>query len=75
MRTTRNKYKGVGTNLMFRMLKKLQSAVGQGILHVLDWGYANAWTIEWMRHFDRTAEAARLSSWLESDRRSGKITS
>lgn len=49
--TTRGKYKDLGTNIMFRMLKKLQDALGRGILHVLDRGYASAWTIEWMRHF------------------------
>ncbi len=51
--TSRGKHKEVGTNIMFRMLKKLQTVVGQGILHVLDRGYANAWTIEWMQYFDQ----------------------
>jgi len=40
--TSRGKHKEVGTNIMFRMLKKLQTVVGQGVLHVLDRGYANA---------------------------------
>ena len=49
--TTRGKHKEVGTNIMFRMLKQLHQQVNQRLLHVLDRGYAHAWTIEWMRHF------------------------
>lgn len=49
--TSRGKYKEVGTNIMFRMLKKLQASLPQAVLHVLDRGYASAWTIEWMIHF------------------------
>ncbi|MDI9882810.1 hypothetical protein [Flectobacillus longus] len=45
--TTRGKYKEYGRNIIFRMLEKLQKQVGKGILHVLDRGYANEWTIEW----------------------------
>lgn len=49
--TTRGKYKEVGTNIMFRMLKKLQACLDQPLLHVMDRGYASVWTIEWMLHF------------------------
>lgn len=49
--TTRGKYKEVSTNIMFRMLKKLQASLTQPLLHILDRGYASAWTIEWMLHF------------------------
>lgn len=51
--TTRGKHKDVGTNIMFRMLKKLQACLNQPPLHVLDRGYASAWTIEWMLHFEQ----------------------
>lgn len=51
--TTRGKYQEVGTNIMFRMLKKLQAGLAQPLLHVLDRGYASAWTIEWMLHFEQ----------------------
>nr|WP_229312378.1 transposase [Larkinella punicea] len=51
--TTRGKYKEVGTNIMYRMLKKLQAFMPQSVLHVLDRGYASAWTIEWMLHFEQ----------------------
>lgn len=51
--TTRGKYKEVGTNIMFRMLKKLQACLPPAVLHVLDRGYASAWTIEWMLHFQQ----------------------
>lgn len=33
------------------MLKKLHKTIGSGVLHVLDRGYANAWTVEWMNEF------------------------
>lgn len=49
--TTRGKYKEHGSNIFFRMLQKLHQTVGQGVLHVLDRGYASAWTIEWMLYF------------------------
>lgn len=51
--TTRGKYKEVGTNIMFRMLKKLQACLPPAVLPVLDRGYARAWTIEWMLHFQQ----------------------
>ena len=51
--TTRGKHKEVGTNIMYRMLKKLQACLPQTLLHVLDRGYASAWTIEWMLHFEQ----------------------
>lgn len=49
----RGKYKEVGTNIIFRMLEKLKKEVGQGLLHVLDRGYANIWTVEWMLYFQQ----------------------
>ncbi|AEI51488.1 transposase [Runella slithyformis] len=49
--TSRGKYQEVGTNIIFRMLKKLHKTIGSSVLHVLDRGYANAWTIEWMNEF------------------------
>lgn len=51
--TTRGKHKEVGTNIIFNMLKKLKQEVGSGLLHVLDRGYANLWTIEWMLYFQQ----------------------
>ncbi len=51
--TTRGKHKEIGSNIIFRMLKKLKQEVGTGILHVLDRGYANSWTIEWMTYFQQ----------------------
>ena len=49
--TSRGKYKEVGTNIMFRMLRMLQASLPESVLHVLDRGYASSWTIEWMGHF------------------------
>ena len=49
--TSRGKHKEVGTNIMFRLLKKLQACLPVGLLHVLDRSYASAWIIEWMCHF------------------------
>ena len=49
--TTRGKHRDVASNIMYRMLKRLRAEVGTGVLHVLDRGYANLWTVEWMLHF------------------------
>lgn len=51
--TSRGKYKEYGSNIMFRMLKKLNKTLETRILHVLDRGYASAWTVEWMLHFEQ----------------------
>lgn len=49
--TTRGKFKEHGTNIIYRLLKKIHLELGQLGLHVLDRGYANAQIIEWMIHF------------------------
>ncbi|WP_340240867.1 transposase [Emticicia soli] len=51
--TSRGKYKEWASNIMFRMLKKLNQSLIVKVLHVLDRGYASAWTIEWMTHFEQ----------------------
>lgn len=51
--TSRGKYKEWASNIMFRMLKKLNKLLSRRVLHVLDRGYASAWTIEWMSHFEQ----------------------
>ncbi len=49
--TTRGKHKEHGTNIVFRMLKKIQKQIGTIALHVLDRGYANANMLEWLIQF------------------------
>ncbi|GAB3518298.1 hypothetical protein GCM10027442_38570 [Emticicia fontis] len=51
--TSRGKYKEYASNIMFRMLRKLNESLIVRTLHVLDRGYACAWTIEWMTHFQQ----------------------
>lgn len=51
--TTRGKFKEQGTNIMYRMLKKCHQQFGRLVTHVLDRGYANARTLEWMFYFDQ----------------------
>ena len=51
--TSRGKYKEYASNIMFRMLRKLNESLIERVLHVLDRGYACAWTIEWMSHFQQ----------------------
>lgn len=46
--TTRGKHKEQGTNIVYRMLKKIEKEIGQKALHVLDRGYANANMLEWL---------------------------
>jgi len=49
--TTRGKHKEHGTNIIYRLLKKIHLNIGRLGLHVLDRGYANAQMVEWMIHF------------------------
>jgi hypothetical protein len=51
--TTRGKYKEVGTNIIYRLLKALQASLAEPVLHGLDRGYASSWTLEWMLHFQQ----------------------
>lgn len=51
--TTRGKHKEVGTNIIYRLLKKLKAEVEDKVLHVLDRGYANSTMIEWMIDFNQ----------------------
>ena len=51
--TTRGTYKEVGTNIIYRMLRKLSADVGQLALHVLDRGYANIKMLEWFTQFEQ----------------------
>ncbi len=49
--TTRGKYKEWGTNIIYRMLKKIDQQIGAVALHVLDRGYANEKMLEWFTKF------------------------
>lgn len=51
--TTRGKFKEHGTNIIFRMLKKINEKIGQKCLHVLDRGYANTTMLEWLFSFEQ----------------------
>jgi len=51
--TTRGKHKEHGTNIVYRMLKKINEEIGKKVLHVLDRGYANANMLEWLIKFDQ----------------------
>ena len=39
--TTRGKFKGYGSDIVYRTLKKLNEKLGRAVVHVLDRGYAN----------------------------------
>lgn len=49
--TTRGVHKEQGTNIIYRMLRKIDKHIGRMALHVFDRGYANANMIEWLTHF------------------------
>ena len=51
--TTRGKFKEVGTNLIYRMLKKISLELGRTALHILDRGYANSQMLEWFFKFQQ----------------------
>ena len=51
--TTRGKFKEVGSNIIYRMLKKMHQQFGRTVLHILDRGYANLKMLEWLFHFEQ----------------------
>lgn len=51
--TTRGRHKEHGTNIIYRMLKKISQQIGSMALHVLDRGYANANMLEWLCKFQQ----------------------
>jgi hypothetical protein len=51
--TTRGKFKELGSNIIYRMLKRLHTHIGRAAVHVLDRGYANTTMLEWLFHFDQ----------------------
>lgn len=51
--TTRGKFKEWGSNITYRMLKKVHEQLGRIATHVLDRGYATAQILEWMFLFEQ----------------------
>lgn len=51
--TTRGKHKEHGTNIIYRMLRKVNQQIGKVALHVFDRGYANANMLEWLIQFNQ----------------------
>jgi len=51
--TTRGKFKELGTNIIYRMLRKIHEQMGRSATHVFDRGYASAQMIEWLLHFQQ----------------------
>lgn len=49
--TTRGKFKELGTNIIYRTLRKICQQVGRGAVHIFDRGYANSQMVEWLLHF------------------------
>lgn len=51
--TTRGKHKELGSNIIYRLLKKIHLEIGKKALHVLDRGYASLEMMERFIHFDQ----------------------
>jgi len=51
--TTRGKHKEHGTNIIYRMLRKIHEQIGSVGLHIFDRGYANSTMIEWLIKFQQ----------------------
>ena len=49
--TTRGKFKDHGSNIVYRLLKRIDKNIGRVALHVLDRGYANTTMLEWFFNF------------------------
>jgi hypothetical protein len=50
--TTRGKFKEYGSNIIYRLLKLIHNDLGR-LTHVMDRGYADAKTLEWLLHFEQ----------------------
>ena len=50
--TTRGKFKEHGDNIAYRLLKLINNDLGR-LTHVMDRGYANTKTLEWLLHFEQ----------------------
>ena len=51
--TTRGKFKELGSNIIYRMLRKIHQQVGRVATHIFDRGYANSQMIEWLLKFEQ----------------------
>lgn len=51
--TSRGKFKDLGDNVVYRMLKKVHQQIGRAALHVFDRGYASASMLGWLFHFQQ----------------------
>ena len=51
--TTRGKHKEHGTNIIYRMLRKIHQQIGKKGLHVFDRGYANSNMLEWLIKYEQ----------------------
>lgn len=51
--TTRGKFKELGTNIMYRLLKRISTHTKRTALHVMDRGYASTQILEWLFKFEQ----------------------
>lgn len=51
--TTRGKFKELGPNIIYRMLRKIHQQVSRCAVHIFDRGYASSQMIEWLLNFEQ----------------------
>lgn len=51
--TSRGKFKELGSNIIYRMLKKIHQQIGRVTLNIFDRGYACFEMLEWLFHFEQ----------------------
>lgn len=51
--TTRGKFKELGSNLIYRLLKRIDKHIGRAAVHIMDRGYANSMVVEWLLQFQQ----------------------
>lgn len=51
--TTRGKFKEHGSNIVYRLLRKLHQELGRAVVNVFDRGYANINMLEWLTGFEQ----------------------
>lgn len=62
--TTRGKHKEYGTNIVYRILRKIHHQIGRVGLNIFDRGYANSNMLEWLIKFEQDF----LIRWVSNHR-------
>ena len=70
--TTRGKFKELGSNIVYRMLRQLHQQIGRAAVHVMDRGYATYKMLEWLFKFEQDFIIRWKTTYLLEHAQKGK---